>query len=385
MGQAKNETVDGRAHTDARLGVERATSDAEGLVSATGARRLLDDLIERDRILADLRLLKFRDSADRIISRERSDSLSPDFAASSERASADQCKKVEREVTDAILRRERQRSDAAVEVERSEQDALSIEREARRQETDDQLSTERHGADATATALDETRNALAQAQTQQHDVLAIVAHDLRTPLTVISMNAESIADMTREVVTGTSARTITLAVARMERLLSDLLDVARIESGTLRIVRRQHDVGSLLLEIFQSYQPMFSDRDITFTVNTPADRIMASFDYDRIVQVVSNLLGNAMKFTPGGGAVVLDVERQAEQVAFALRDGGPGIPQSALPHIFKRFWKIDSDARRGLGLGLHICEKIMQAHGGQIWAESDVGNGATFRFTLPVQ
>jgi signal transduction histidine kinase len=199
------------------------------------------------------------------------------------------------------------------------------------------------------------------------------------------MNAESIADMTREVVTGTSARTITLAVARMERLLSDLLDVARIESGTLRIVRRQHDVGSLLLEIFQSYQPMFSDRDITFTVNTPADRIMASFDYDRIVQVVSNLLGNAMKFTPGGGAVVLDVERQAEQVAFALRDGGPGIPQSALPHIFKRFWKIDSDARRGLGLGLHICEKIMQAHGGQIWAESDVGNGATFRFTLPVQ
>lgn len=384
MEQSKSETADGRAHTDASLGAERATADAENPVSAAAARRLLDDLIERDRILADLKLFKFRDRADRTLSRERSDSPSPNSAASSERAAADQCKKVEREVTDAILQRERERSDTAVEMERSEHDALSVELGVRRQDTDDQLSTERHGADVTATALDETRSALAQAQTQQHDVLGIVAHELRSPLTVISMNAESIADLAREVVTRTSARAIMLAVARMERLLSDLLDVARIESGTLRMVRRQHDFASLLLEVFQSYEPMFSDRDIKFTVNTPTESMVACFDYDRIVQVVSNLLGNAMKFTQGGGTVALHVERQAEQVVVTLRDNGPGIPQSALPHIFERFWQIDSDARRGLGLGLHICENIIQAHGGRIWAESEVGKGATFRFTLPV-
>lgn len=388
MGQSKSQTAHGRAHTDASLGAERATSDAESLVSAAGARRLLDDLIERDRILADLRLFKFRDGADRTLSRERSDSPLPSSTASSERASADQSKKVERAVTDTILQRERERSDTAVEKERSEHDALSVELEARRQDTDDQLSTERRDADATATALDDTRSALsalAKAQTQQHDVLGIVAHDLRAPLTVISLNAESIADMTREVVTRTSARAVTLAVARMERLLSDLLDVARIQSGTLRMVKRQHDVASLLVEIFHSYQPMFSDRDIKFTVNTPADSIVACFDYDRIVQVISNLAGNAMKFTQGGGTVALHAERQGEQVAFALRDNGPGIPQCALPHIFERFWQIDNDARRGLGLGLHICENIVHAHGGKIWAESEIGKGATFHFTLPVR
>jgi signal transduction histidine kinase len=103
------------------------------------------------------------------------------------------------------------------------------------------------------------------------------------------------------------------------------------------------------------------------------------------VQVLSNLLGNAMKVTPGGGAVDLRAERQAKHVAFALHNDGAGISAAALPHIFERFWQIDSVARRGLGLGLNICRAIIEAHGGQIWAESEVGKGAMFRFTLPVR
>ena len=109
----------------------------------------------------------------------------------------------------------------------------------------------------------------------------------------------------------------------------------------------------------------------------------AFFDYDRIVQVLSNLLGNAMKFTQSGGAVALHVERQAELLVFTVRDNGVGIPQASLPHIFERFWNIDSDTRRGIGLGLYICENIIQAHGGTIGAESEPGKGATFRFSLP--
>lgn len=393
MGQSKSEIADGRAHTDASLDAERAISDPVSPVSAADARRLLDELIERDRTLADGRLLKFRDGADRLLSRERSDSPSPNSSVSHERDSTDQRQKVERDVADALLKRERHRSDVAVEAERSEHDALRVGLEARRQDTDDQLSSERRGADTTSTALGETtsilgatRSALAESQTKegrQHDVLGIVAHDLRGSLTVISLRAESIAKMTKEPSIRAAADAIELATARMERLLRDLFDMVRIESGTLRIIKQRHDVSALLLEILHSYEPLFSARDITFTINTPSDSIEAVFDQDRIVQVISNLLGNAMKFTQGGGTVALHVEREAEAVSFTVRDNGPGIPQSALPHIFERFWQIDSEARRGLGLGLHICENIVEAHGGRIWAESELGKGATFRFTLP--
>jgi signal transduction histidine kinase len=117
----------------------------------------------------------------------------------------------------------------------------------------------------------------------------------------------------------------------------------------------------------------------------PVDAIVASFDHDRIVQVLSNLLGNAMKFVPAQGTVDLHVKRRDGQVEFVLHDNGPGIHPNALPNVFKRFWQIDSDKRRGLGLGLYICHEIVEAHGGRIWVESDFGKGATFRFTLPVK
>jgi signal transduction histidine kinase len=344
MGQSRVDTADGRAQTDASLDAERATSDADRVALAVGARRLLDDLIEQDRLLADARLMKFRIRVDRELSRERSD---------------------------------------------TPRNALKV----RRQATNDQLSNERRRADTTATALGETRGvlgetrtALAEAQTKdgrQHDVLGTVAHDLRNPLGTISLSAESIAETTSEASTRAAARAIELAAARMERLVSDLLDVVRIESGTLHIVKRQDDIGALLLEVHRSYEPMFSARGITFTVNTSTQGLKAFFDHDRIVQVLSNLLGNAMKFTQGGGTVSLHVERRAEAVAFVVRDNGPGIPQSALSHVFERFWQTDSDMRRGLGLGLHICDNIIRAHGGQIGVKSELGNGATFEFSLP--
>lgn len=387
MPQSQSATADGRAQTDASLGAERASSDLENAVTENALRRGLDDLIERDRLLADLRLLKFRDRADRLLSRERFDSPSPNSSVFLERNLADECKKEEREMADALLHGERHRSDMAVIAERNELDALRVELEPLRQLTDGHLSTERDGADSTATILGLTKNALADARTRhgrQVDVLNVVAHDLRSPLSVISMTAERLAEMSPAAFTPVLASPIISAVARMERLLADLLDLARIESGTLRIVKHRLDMGQLLAEVLQSYGPMFSARGIGFTVERPAKALMLSFDHDRIVQVLSNLLGNAMKFTPRAGSVTLQVEYDVERVAFALSDTGPGIPVDALPHVFERFWQIDSDKRRGLGLGLHICENIIQAHEGRIWVESDPGHGATFRFTLPM-
>src|ERR1700733_3327712 len=253
MGQSKSEVADDRALTDARLDAERAASDADSPVSTAAARGALDDHIERDPILADARLLKFRVGVDRTLSREQSDSPSANSSVAHERESAEQRKQIERGVTDTLLQQERQRSDVAVEAQRSEHDAVRDGLEGRRQDTDNQLSNERRGADTTASALGETRNvlgetrdALTKAETKdwrQRDVLGTVAHDLRSPLSAICLSAESIAETTKDASTRSAARVIELAAARMERLLSDLLDVARIESGALRVLKQQHDVG----------------------------------------------------------------------------------------------------------------------------------------------
>ena len=388
MAQSIAEIAEQRASTDACLGAERATSTADDALRATTSRRMLDDLIERDRIIADIKLSKFRHGADRSVSRARSDASVDGPGISDERDSADHQIMVERDMADATLLRERKRSDVAVDVERHEQDALHVDIETMRQATDDRLSSERQGADSTADLLGQTRTALILAQSgtgRANEVLAMVSHDLRSPLSVISLNTESIIEKSQEPATRAAASAVMQAISRMERLLCDLLDIARIDSGTLNIVRRQHDIGALLLEVLHIYEPMFVSRHITFTVNLPPQSVEAFFDHDRIVQVLSNLLGNAMKFTPGGGVVALRAERQAKHVVFELQNDGAGISPSALPRIFERFWQLDSNERRGLGLGLSICRAIVSAHGGQIWAESEVGRGAIFRFTLPVR
>jgi signal transduction histidine kinase len=395
MQQLKSDIADDRSLTDACLDAERvAGSDADGAIATSAARQILDDLIERDRRLADARLLKFRVQVDRTLSRERSAAPSADLCVAHERDSAEQCKLIERKVTDALLQQERQKSDAAVEARREDHDEVLDGLESKRQKTDDQLSIERQGADAIGNALGETksilgdaRNSLTQAQTKeqrQHNVLDMVAHDLRSPLGTIYLSADCIASTTTDESIRSAARLIERAAARMERLVSDLVDVACIESGALRISRQSQDVSALLKEVLDSYESMFSARDITFCVDTKSDGVEACFDHDRIVQVLSNLLGNAMKFTQAGGTVGLRIERQAAMVVFVVSDDGAGIARAALPHIFERFWSVDSNARRGLGLGLYICESIIHAHGGKIEATSEPGKGATFRFSLPM-
>jgi signal transduction histidine kinase len=376
-----------RAQTDASLEAERKVADDAARRIAEHAQRALDDLIERDRQLADQRLLKFREEADEIQEQDRAASPARISVVETERSAADEGKRVEREMTDALLERERQRADTIVALERQEQEADRALVEAHRQDTDDQLSTERIGADVVAASLGDAQSALDAVRgetTRQTDVLKMVTHDLASPLSIIALNAELIARIAKEDPVRDAAEEVTRAAARMQRLVFDLLDAARMEAGGLRIVKRPHDVGALVAEVLQSYATLFAHRSMAFVATGPAAPIVASFDHDRIVQVLSNLLGNAMKFVPKNGSVELDVERHGNDVEFVVKDTGPGITQSALPHIFKRFWQIDSDTRRGLGLGLYISLKIVQAHGGRIGVESELGKGAAFRFTLPL-
>jgi len=376
-----------RAHTDASLGAERATTDQAADRAAARSHRVLDDLIERDRISVDERILKYRETADATLAVKRSAAPAGDGLVATERELADDEKRTERDITDSIFDGQRRRADAALETERRELQRDQGRLRSYRHDTDQRLSTERSEADESTAMLDTMRNALTDAKSQQErriDIFAMVTHDLRSPLSIIAANADLIAKDGAAASSRDAAEQITLAAARMERLLRDLLDFARFESGSLRIVKRRHDVGHLVTEVFQAYRPLFEERRMTLTLETPPEGVVASFDHGRILQVISNLLGNAMKFMPSGGTTSLSVAQQDAQIEFELSDSGPGIHPDQLPHVFERFWQVDSDARRGLGLGLYICEQLVVAHGGRIWVESDVGEGATFRFTLPL-
>jgi signal transduction histidine kinase len=384
MESVRKSLAEKRENTDVSLGVERATGKVV-TDAAARARRLADDLVEHERIVLDERLRKFRDSADFVLARERISSTVPVGLVAPERTLADKATMGEREIHDAVTEQERRRSDDAIQVQRREQFAGPGEL-ARQADTDEKLGAERLRVDRAVTFLGSTEQALSFAEEEiqrRSNVLAMVAHELRNPLSIISMNAQFIADRVVDPEVREPATEVQHSVARMNRLLQDLIDLARIEGGSFGIVKRPVDVGALLSEILAAYGPLFSKRGSVFICEPRALGIVAMFDHDRIVQVLSNLLCNAMKFTPSGGTVSLLMERRADSIELAVKDTGAGISAHALPHVFNRFWQGSSEPGTGLGLGLYICEKIISAHAGRIWVESEVGRGTTFRFTLP--
>jgi signal transduction histidine kinase len=384
METVRKSLAETRESTDWSLGAERATGNAAADTSAR-ARRLADDLVERERIVLDERLRKFRDSADFALARERIASTAPPNFVAPERKRADEATKGERGVHDSVTQGERKRSDDAVHVQRTQQDAGRDEH-ARRADTDEKLGAERLGVDRAVTFLGSTEQALSLAEAEierRSNVLAMVAHELRNPLAIISMNADFIADRVLDEEVREPATEVQHSVARMSRLLQDLIDLARIEGGSFRIVKRPVDVGTLLNEILAAYGPLSSKRGLNLVCEAREPGIVATFDHDRIVQVLSNLICNAMKFTAPGGTVSLLMERRDDHIELAVKDTGAGMPAQALPHVFNRFWQGSSEPATGLGLGLYICEKIVSAHAGRIWVESELGRGTTFRFTLP--
>jgi signal transduction histidine kinase len=168
----------------------------------------------------------------------------------------------------------------------------------------------------------------------------------------------------------------------MNRLIQDLLDVAKIEAGRLGVDPRPVEVPPLVAEAFDMLRPIASEKSIRLDVAVADDLPTIAADAGRVLQVLSNLVGNAIKFTPAEGRVTIRAERVAGTVGFCVADTGPGIPPEQLPHIFGRFWQADRSDRRGIGLGLAIAKGIVEAHGGRISVESRVGEGTSFYFTL---
>jgi PAS domain S-box-containing protein len=224
--------------------------------------------------------------------------------------------------------------------------------------------------------------------TQARDeILGVVSHDLRNPLSAIGMCA-------RVLLTTTSAdpeawrklsATILESTALMDRLIQDLLDVAMIESGHLTIDRRQENVRAIVGRVLAMIEQPALTRDITVRVEVPRTLPEVNVDAARIMQVLANLLGNAVKFTEGGGTIVVEARESAEGVEVVVTDTGAGIPAEHIPHIFDRYWHARRSAQTaGTGLGLAIACGIVEAHGGRIWVHSVVGKGSDFHFTLPL-
>lgn len=238
-----------------------------------------------------------------------------------------------------------------------------------------------------ALAIDNSQlYALAQRAIRARDeILGIVAHDLRNPLNTVEFAAE----IMLRAVDGEQEKTRSLvqmilrAADRANRLIQDLLDVVRIEGGRLAVERAPCEPGKLLDEALQMMRSGAEKASIELTGVSQPGLPQVEADHDRILQVFSNLVGNAIKFTPAGGRVDLGVARSEDDICFSVADTGPGIAADYLPHLFDRFWQARPTDRRGAGLGLAIAKAIVEAHGGRIWAESTPGHGSTFFFTIP--
>jgi PAS domain S-box-containing protein len=225
-----------------------------------------------------------------------------------------------------------------------------------------------------------------QATRARDEVLGVVAHDLRNPLYAVKLSAYELREQLQELQCHgeqlEAAETILRCTERMNRLIEDLLEVSRIESGTLQVEAALLTPELLVKEIADQVKPLASHHRLHFSLPEHLPAIHG--DRDRLQQVFMNLLSNALKFTPAGGEISVGAEVQTGSVRLWVTDTGPGIPQEHLSHVFDRYWQGNKRDRRGAGLGLAICKGLVEAHGGRIWAESQPGHGSTFSFALPI-
>jgi signal transduction histidine kinase len=261
--------------------------------------------------------------------------------------------------------------------------------ESGRRYTTTDLALAEELATRAAKAID---NALLHEQTQravrgrQH-ILAIVSHDLRNPLNAILMNTalllQDAPPHDRRNASRKRLEVVIRSVERMDRMIGDLMDQDAIDRGNLRIDKQRHALNGLVEEALESQQFSASTKSIRLVTELPIPEVQLLCDRERLLQVLANLVGNAVKFTPENGTITLRAQQDSREIRVSVIDTGPGISREHLSHVFERYWQAEETAARGTGLGLDISKGIIEAHGGAIWVESEVGGGTAFSFTLP--
>ncbi len=353
-----------RAQTDESLRTERENADR---VMAARLATLEED--------AEKVVLLARENADAVLVAAR-DKADEHLEATHEPDEVRATVAEERAHEDDVLRAEHAAADEAIHRQHDENvRALSRLLPLERQKTDRYLLTERSRSDESLGNRD--------------DFLSIVSHDLRSLLGGIVISADMLQASapqdgggSNEIVAVSTAR-IHRYAARMNRLIGDLVDVASIDAGKLTMKVERGSPTKLVAEAIDAFHVPASAQGIHLRAADVDGEVTARFDFDRMQQVMANLITNALKFTPQGGAIEVRCATVGDDLTFSVRDTGVGISRELLEQIFERFWKVAEFDRRGLGLGLYISRCIVEAHGGKIWAESTPGKGSTFRFTLP--
>ncbi|MCQ3973443.1 MAG: two-component sensor histidine kinase [Anaerolineae bacterium] len=241
---------------------------------------------------------------------------------------------------------------------------------------------------------------LEQVEAMRQELIANVAHELRTPLASIKGYMEGLMDGILPVEPSTFQQ-IYREADRLQRLVNDLQELSRVEAGAFQLNRQPLVMTDLIVRITDRLRPQFEEKEMTLQLNLPTGLPLVMADEDRVSQVLLNLIGNALQYTPAGGTVTITGHwphvikhwpdgRQVSgsQVILTISDTGIGIPAEHLPHLFSRFYRVDKSRSRvggGSGIGLTIVKHLVEAHGGQVWAESRGASlGSTFGFSLPV-
>jgi len=383
-----------RVKTDKSLTTERIKSDESFKKERVSAERTNDAAVRGDRRKADTTRTKAREQADAATNLDRENDAD---TSSAEIARANESLEEERLRADTAIDTERKLADDALHQERtSKDDAVRSVLYKERKATDQDLAHERKQTDSdlyeAAVMLADAEQAqidMKEALTSRDEFLAIVSHDLRNPIGAISSCAEMmLEEPMRADLQGEAVKWIAFIKRNADtalRLVSDLLDVERISAGKLDLQTGAFDIQQLVKQSAENFVRLAAEKSITLQTIPPVRPIMVACDRDRIMQVLANLIGNALKFTPEQGTVTISVGPiTGTQVQVSVRDTGPGIPNDKKNVIFERFSQLGTSDRQGLGLGLYIAKRILQAHHGKLWVESAPGAGSTFSFTLPL-
>jgi signal transduction histidine kinase len=227
-----------------------------------------------------------------------------------------------------------------------------------------------------------------QTMNARDDMMAIVAHDLRNPINTMLLRSHLMLKMTGECGGQQSEgirnnlKLLQRTANHMNQLIGDLTDVASIYAGRLHLMKQEVELQQVVEPAIERMRLLSRQKGVEFTARVTPHGLRLSVDHRRITQVLDNLLGNALKFTPAGGVITIDVDVCGTEAQVSVADTGPGIPPEALQKIFEPYWQVQK-TRSGMGLGLFIARTIIEGHGGSIWVDSSVGQGTTFHFTLP--